>query len=510
MDRLEATPIPGTAGAANPCFSPDGKWVLFYADNKLKKVSREGGEPQVVCDGNWGGASWGPDDTIIFTRDYNTGLWRVPSGGGAPEMLTSPDLSKGELGHLWPQILPDGKSVLFTAFSTPLEKARIVVLSLETQKQQVLVEGGIFARYVSTGHLVYARGKSMMAVPFDLAGLKVTGPPVSVLEDIPAHSSNGNSQFGISENGVLAYVPASAWATDRLLVSVDRQGVARPLTDRLRAYADPRLSPDGRRLAVTIGDNNRSSDVWIYELDRDVLTRMTSGPTAEFNPIWTPDGKRLIFSLENPVYNLYWKAADGSGAEEPLAISGNDKYPLSVSPDGKTLTFGENNPETRYDVWVLPLEGERQPKPFLQTPYMEHRPAFSPDGHWLAYQSNQSGRDEIYVQAYPGPGAKVQVSIDGGTEPLWARNGRELLYRSGRKLFAVPVTKNSPEFVAGKPVELFEGPYSSDLYRPGYDITPDGQRFIMVKVPEGSAPRQINVIVNWFEELRRRASNDKK
>ena len=215
MDRPEVTPIPGTAGAANPCFSPDGEWVLFNADNKLKKVSLDGGEPQVVCDANWGGASWGRDDKIVFTRDYNSGLWRVPAAGGTPEMLTSPDLSKAELGHLWPQILPDGKSVLFTAFSTPMEKASIAVLSLETRKQQVLIEGGIFGRYVSTGHLVYARGKSMMSVPFDLAALKVTGPPVLVLEDVPAHSSNGNSQFGISENGVLAYVPASAWGTDR-------------------------------------------------------------------------------------------------------------------------------------------------------------------------------------------------------------------------------------------------------------------------------------------------------
>ncbi len=208
MDRPEVKPIPGTAGAANPCFSPDGKWVLFYADNKLKKVSLDGGEPQVVCDANWGGASWGPGDTIVFTRDYNTGLWRVPAAGGAPVELTSPDLPKGELGHLWPQILPDGKSVLFTAFSTPMEKARIVVISLETKKQQVLIEGGIFARYVSSGHLVYARGKTMMAVPFDLGSLKVTGPAVSVLEDVPAHSSNGNSQFGISTEALPGW-PAS-------------------------------------------------------------------------------------------------------------------------------------------------------------------------------------------------------------------------------------------------------------------------------------------------------------
>jgi serine/threonine-protein kinase len=510
MDRPEVTPIPGTVGAANPCFSPDGKWVLFYADNKLKKVSLAGGEPQVVCDGDWGGASWGPGDTIIFARNYNTGLFRVPATGGTPEELTSPDMTKGELGHLWPQILPDGKSVLFTALSAPMEKARIVVLSLETRKQRVLIEGGVFARYVATGHLVYARGKTMMAMPFDLASLKVTGPAVSVLEDVPAHSSNGNSQFAISESGLLAYVPASGWATDRMLVSVDRQGVGQPLTDRLKAYAGATLAPDGRRLALVIEDNNKSSDVWVYELDRGVLTRLTSGATAEFNPVWTPDGKRIIFSLENPVYNLFWKAADGGSAEEPLLTGGNDKYPGSVSPDGKVLAFSEQDPETRLDLWVLPLEGERRPKPFLQTPYIEMRPAFSTDGHWLAYQSNQSGRDEVYVQAYPGPGAKVQISTDGGTEPVWGGNGRELFYRNGRKVLAVALIKTSPEFLAGKPVELFEGPYSSDQYRPGYDVTPDGQRFIMVKVPEGSAPRQINVIVNWFDELRSRVSTDKK
>ena len=295
-----------------------------------------------------------------------------------------------------------------------------------------------------------------------------------------------------------------------MLVSVDRQGIERPITDRLKAYANPGLSPDGRRLAITIGDSNRSSDVWVYELERDIMTRLTSGPTAEFDPFWTPAGKRIIFSLESPVYNLFWKAADGSSAEEPLLSSGNDKYPGSVSADGKTLAYAEQHPETRFDLWVLPLEGERQAKPFLLTPYSEYRPYFSPDGHWLAYQSNQSGRYEIYVQAYPGPGAKVQISTEGGTEPIWAGNGRELFYRSGRKILVVPLIKTSPELIAGKPVQLFDGPYSSDAYRRGYDVTPDGQRFIMVMVPEGSAPRQINVIVNWFEELRRRVSPDKK
>ncbi len=509
LDRPEVTPIPSTVGAANPCFSPDGKWVAFNAEGKLKKVSLDGGEPQVLCDAQWGQISWGRDDKIIFTLNYNTGLWRVSASGGTPEKLTSPDLSKGELGHFWPQVLPDGKSVLFTAFSTPIEKARIAVLSLETRQWRVLIEGGIFARYVPTGHLVYARAKTMMAVPFDLASLKVTGPPVAVLEDIPAHSSNGNSQFSISENGVLAYVPASTLTPDRMLVSVDRQGVARPLTDRLKGYFDPRLSPDGRRLAVTIEDSNKSSDVWVYELDRGVLSRLTSGPTLEFSPVWTPDGKHMVFVLERPIYDLFWKAADGSSAEQPLLTSGNDKFPGSVSPDGQVLAFAENHPETRMDLWILPLEGERKPKPFLQTPYLEHSPAFSPDGHWLAYQSNESGRDEIYVQAYPGPGGKVQISTDGGGAPVWARSGRELFYRSGRKLFAVPV-KTSPQFTAEKPVQLFEGPYAWVLYRPGYDVTPDGQHFIMVKIPEGSAPRQINVIVNWFDELRRHASAEKK
>ncbi len=501
MDSFEASPLPGTEGGYNPFFSPDGQWVGFFAGGKLKKVSVEGGSPLVLADARWGHGSWGADDNIIFTPSYPLGLWRVSAAGGTPEELTTPDVSQHELGHWWPQILPGGKAVLFTSYSTPIEKARIAVLDLETGQKQTLIEGAVFGRYVPTGHLVYVQTETLMAVPFDLARLQVTGPPVPVLEDVPVDTVNGNSQFSISDDGSLVYIPASVVNTNRLLVWVDRKGTARPVTEARRRYMYPKLSPDGRRLALTIVGDSR--DVWVYELARGTLTRLTFGAANEFRPLWTPDGRRLIFVSEQLVFDLYWLPVDGSAPAEPLFTSEYDKHPISLSPDGKILAFVENHPDTRQNIWLLPLEGERRPQPLLRTQFAEMSPAFSPDGRWLAYQSNESGRNEVYVQAYPGPGGKVQVSTGGGTEPVWARNGRELFYRNGDKMMAVQIGIESG-FRAGKPRLLFEGSYEHFPPPPGYDITPDGQRFVMVKTPPESAPRQLNVVLNWFEEVRRR------
>jgi Tol biopolymer transport system component len=342
-----------------------------------------------------------------------------------------------------------------------------------------------------------------MAVPFDLARLKVTGASQPVLEDVPLDATNGNSLFSFSQGGSLVYIPASVVGGDRLLVWVDRDGKSQPVTDMRRRYAHPKLSPDGRRLAVTIQRGNQ--DVWVHETARGTLTRLTFGEGTEKFPLWTPDGRRLIFQSEQPIFDLYSKPADGSVREEALLTSQYDKQPSSFSPDGRVLAYVEANPDTLGDIWLLPLEGERKPQPFLRTQFDEKFPAFSPDGRWLAYQSNESGRTEIYVQEYPGPGAKQQVSIEGGTEPVWARSGRELFYRNGDKMMAVEI-RTSPAFQAAKPHLLFEGEYEHFRNELSFDVTPDGQRFLMVKTPPEFAPRQINVVLNWFDELRRRVA----
>jgi Tol biopolymer transport system component/predicted Ser/Thr protein kinase len=513
IDRFEATPVPGTEGAETPFFSPDGQSVGFFAEGKLKKVSLSGGAPLTLCSAATNrGASWGPDNTIIFTLSPTSGLFEVSAAGGTPKPLTVPDRKKGELAHRWPEILPGGKALLFTLWSGgSFDDARIVLLLRDTGERRVLVEGGAHARYVPSGHLVYARAGGLVAVPFDLKRLEVTGSPVSILEGVSMNPAFGWAQFSASADGSLAYVPGGSSVSERTLHWVDRKGTARPLPAPPRAYLSSRLSPDGQRLAV----GSEVTGVWLYDLARGTLTRLTETFGALSLPIWTPDGKHVTFrSMVSSSLNLHWMPADGSRAAERLTTSENMQSPGSWSPDGQVLAFSENDPTTGWDVWVLKLEGERKPRPFLQTPFNEGAPMFSPDGRWLAYQSDESGRQEIYVRPFPGPGGRSQISTEGGTEPMWARNGRELFYRSGDKMMAAAI-ETKPVFAATKPKLLFEGHYErgffSASFQPNYDVSPDGQRFLMIKASEQeSAVTQVNVVLNWSDEVRRLAPAGKR
>jgi eukaryotic-like serine/threonine-protein kinase len=514
IDRLEVSAIPGTQGAEGPFFSPDGRSVGFFAEGKLKKVSLSGGAPFTLCSAPTNrGASWGTDDTIVFAPYPNSGLFRVSATGGTPKALTILDHNKGEFSHRWPQILPGGRGVLFTIWTgASFDEARIGLLSLETGAQRILVEEGTYARYIPTGQLVYARAGGLLAVAFDLKRLEVTGPPVSVLEDVRMFPGTGAVDFSASAEGSLAYVPGGARVGNRTLVWVDREGASQPLSAPPRAYTDPRLSPDGQRVAFGIQGTN--SGVWLYELARGTLTRSIESGDNTF-PIWTPDGKHLTFtSRSTPTgsLNLYWISVDGSGAAESLAMSENAQVPGSWSPDGQVLAFSEENPTTGWDIWVLRLGGDRQRQPLLQTPSNEQAPMFSPDGRWLAYQSDESGRDEVYVRAFPDSAGRSQVSTDGGSGPVWGRNGRELFYQNGDKMMAAAVQTQKSTFVAARPKLLFEGHYETDVYPSyaNYDVGLDGQRFLMIKTSEEErAATQINVVLNWFEELKRRVPTGK-
>jgi Tol biopolymer transport system component len=505
MDSLESKPIPGTEGSLNPFFSPDGQWIGFFSVGKLRKVSVSGGAAIPLGDAGFPlGASWGSRGTITFAPTNGSVLQQVSEAGGNPQPLTR--FEKGEVGHLWPEFLPGGKAVLFAGAGSG--DTRVAVQSVETGERRNLIPEGTEPRYAPSGHLVYAQGESLMAAPFDPQRLKVTGAAVPVVEGVLQSTTfTGAAQYSFSATGSLAYVSGGIQGTQSRLVWVSRNGAEQPLAAPAHAYDTPRISPDGRQIAVSI-----DKQIWRYDLARETPTRFTFEGSANGTPVWTPDGKRIAFqSNKEGQIKVFWQLADGSGGLERLTTGEYIQAPHSWSPDGRLLAFIEVNPTTGIDIWVLRLS-DRKAQPFLQTRFNEGGPRFSPDGRWLAYVSDESGRNEIYVQPYPGPGGKWQISTDGGTEPVWNPNGRELFYRSGDRMMALDIA-TQPGFTAGKPRMLFEGRYESvPIPIANYDVSPDGQRFLMLKPSAAAeaAPTQINVVLNWFEELKQKVPTGKK
>ena len=527
IDQLEATPIGGTEGTAetagrNPFFSPDGQWIGFWQEGQLKKISAIGGASVVLCAAqNPFGASWASDNTILYGQgDQGAGgIWRVSGDGGKPEYLV-----KLEADHVaqGPQMLPGGRAILFTlARRSDWDTAQIVVQSLDTGRRHVVVTRGTDARYVPTGHLVYALGGTVFAVAFDVTTLAVTAGAVPLVEDVA--QQNVAAHFAISSQGALVYVPRDAvrgGRPQRRLVWVDRQGREDPINAPPRAYFYPRLSPDGTRVAFDVRD--QESDIWIWDLARETLTRLTLGATFEQYGVWTPDGRAVIFSSSqfggpSAPRSLFRQASDGTGTVEQLTQGAVAQFASAVTPDGTAVIFREETPPRKLgtrpgsDLLLVPLGGDHRPRPLLRTAFDELNAEVSPDGHWLAYQSNESGRHEIYVRPFPNVDAgRRQISTSGGTQPLWARNGRELFYVSMGALMRVPLTIGST-IEAGTPTKLLDAPdrlSSPSALGRMYDVSPDGRRFLMIKEsstsdePAGLA--RIIFVQNWFEELKRR------
>ncbi len=509
IDQLDARVIPGTDGAFEPFFSPDGSSVGFFTSlprPSLRKVQLVDGVVRTVAEGVNAlpvGGSWGPDDTIVIAiAGDDGGLYSVPAAGGEPRLLLAPDPDKGERQLRWPEILPRGEAIVFTILTGgAIDEARIEVLVPETGEQKLLVDGGSHAHYVPTGHLVYGQVGTLLAVPFDLDRLEVTGDPVPVQEDVMT-KSGGAANFAVSGDGSLIYVPGSGTAApEATLVWVDREGRATPVTEDRGRWVYPRVAPDGTRVAVTEGPAG-SEDVWILDTERGTRTRLTVDEARDLIPVWAPDGTRVAFRSERGGGgNLYWKQADGSSEAQLLLTSDVLKSPTAWSPDGQVLLFYEvGGPR---DIFTLPLDGDRTPSPWRVTTFDEHGATFSPDGRWIVYASDESGRDEVYVQPYPGPGERTTVSTTGGDEPVWSGDGREIFYRNGDEMMVVDV-ETQPTFTAGRPTVLFEGRY---LPMPGnsgsrnYDVAPDGQRLVMVQGEESSTLSEFHVVLNWFEEL---------
>jgi serine/threonine protein kinase/Tol biopolymer transport system component len=496
LSQFDGRPIPGTEGAYSPFFSPDGRSLGFFSENKLKKVSLQGGEPVTLCEARIPhGGSWGPDDTIVFADSEGVSLSRVSASGGAKEVLPN----KSEDRAFYPQFLPGGKAVLYSINTqyNP-DYGQIVVLSLATGERRIVLEGGTNPRYSASGHVVFARAGAILAAPFDLSRLEVTGPAVTLIEGLRIEEW-GAAQFALSADGTLVYVSGGpAWIGK--LTWVDHQGISKPLAAPAQAYGPVSLSPDGQRLAVPIAGS--TSDVWVYELSRGTFTRLTV-EGSNYRPLWTPDGRRVVYyRISGPnQFQMVWQLADGSDVAEVLTTS-KSSLPGSWSPDGKIIAFQIYSPDTGFDLWMLPMEGDRKPSLWLKTKFNEWGPVFSRDGKWIAYVSDESGQYEVYVRPYAGPGGKRQISTTGGEEVLWSRDGRSLYYREGLKWLSVAV-QTQPEFRAEAPKVMFEGPY---LNVPGvsYDVAPDGQHFIMIEENQKQAPTtQLNVVLNWFEELKR-------
>jgi len=516
LDQPQATELPGTEGAYAPFFSPDGQWVAFFVGGKLKKVSVAGGAAIILCNAPLGvGGSWGQDGTIIAALNQTGGLFRVPAGGGAPAPLTELDREHAEVTHRWPQVLPGGKTVLFTAHTRNVggfDDASIEVMSLGDRHKKTLLRGASDARYVPSGHLLYANRGTLFAVPFDLGALEVRGAPTLVLNQVAYSTITGGAGFDASQNGTLVYVSARGGSVTVQWLESD--GKTRALVPKPGDYGRPSISPDGGRLAMEVMDGS-SQDIWVYDLGRDTMTRMTFDGKVNQGPTWSPDGRYIVFGDRE---GLSWTRADGAGKPQSLVRTKSPTtFPWSFTPDGKRLAYNElDTAETGNDLWTLPLESDGaglragKPEAYLQTPFDKRHPSFSADGRWLAYASNESGDFQVYVRAFPDKGGQWQISSAGGAYPMWSRSGRQLFFESlENRIMVAGYTVQGDSFVPDKPRLWSDKALVNTVNSSkNVDLAPDGKRIVAVMPAEGPEAQQsrnhLVFLENFFDELRRR------
>ena len=496
LDQFEASPITGTEIPYGPFFSPDGESVAFAAFGNLKKVSIRGGAPFTICSlpATLRGGSWSDDDFIYFAVSGGP-IQRVLAAGGTPEPVTQ--LRADERNHRWPQVLPGGKAILYTAWmDTGFDTAIIYAESLATHERQIVARGGSDGRYVASGHVIYTRPEGLLAVPFDLKTLRATGSARPVVERVATNTSTGLGRFGVSTNGLLVYEPGAGAMADATLVWVDRKGAETAVRPDRARYQSVRLSPDGKLIAMGIADANGSEQVWVLDPAHGTPPAKRTFEGTSSLPVWTPDGARLTYmsARADGTSNVYWRAADGSGTEERLTTDkSRTQWPNSWSGDGKVLTLEEVGGGLAY----LTMDPKAARHPLLESGWNKDTPRITWDGKWLAYASAENGALEIVVQPFPALDAKYLVSTGGGTAPRWSRDGRQLFYWAPPgKIMAVSVT-TTPSFSWSKPTMVFEGAYDSD-----FDVTADGNRFLMIKGSEQNrGATDFNAIVNWFQDL---------
>jgi len=496
LNAVAAHPLAGTEGTKRVFWSPDSRYLGFIADGKLQKIDVTGGPPQKICDAPTGAdGAWSPDGVILFDGTGADPIYRVPASGGIPAVLVKPETARKETQIGWPEVLPDGRHFLYMAIGNRVADSTYRIASLDGKENRPFAPAQSAITYVEPGYLLYLRERTLVAQPFDAKALKTTGEPIPIAEQVGTDSV-GLARFSISREGTLAY--RTGEVNDRL-VWVDRAGKELETLGEPGQYHNPALSPDGTRLAFEADDpRTGKTDIWIRDLTRGVNSRFTFGSGNALVPAWSPDGRRVAYTVVN---DLFEKPADGQGAETPLAKSDALKIVDDYSPDGRQIAFISRGKDTTFDIWLVPTGGDRKPVPWLKTSFFEGNAAFSPDGRFLAYQSNESGRMEIYVQSFPGPGGKWQVSTAGGTEPRWRGDGKELFYRSAdQKLMAVDV-QTGATFQAGIPKPLFSVLLDAQIGRAHYLASRDGQRFLLVATPSRDTMTPTTVVLNWLAEL---------
>ncbi len=513
-DDTEVKLLPGTEGASGPSFSPDGNWLAFVADFTLKKASLDGPVTALGKVRDVRGLSWAGNDSLIYTSHVSEHLSQISVNGGEPRQVSKLDESKGERSHRWPQVLPGAKAVLFTVgtLNSPddYEQANIEAVVLATGERRSLLQGASMARYIPTGHLVFARGGSLYAVGFNADSLTTHGTPFTVLQGVAGDQTTGMAHFSISDDGTLAYIPGSPGANLRQLFWADRGGTLQPVNIPAAQYNDIRVSPDGSRVALLIGSSG-SGDVWVFDIARETSTRLTFD-TVNASPVWSSDGKSIFYTAIDPAgtrSTVLRKPADGSREAEVVVSLASTAYIKAIEPDGSSAIIDYQVNTNLGNIVQLRLEQGSQISGMVSTPFHEYGAALSPDGRWLAYQSNESGRPEIYVRDLSESGGRWQISTAGGEEPRWSPDARELYFRNNDLFMSVAIQAR-PAFQAATPKNLFGGIYNlRSNTSVSYDVNPKGDRFLMIR-PAGdiTAQAQVRVVLNWFDELRRLASTN--
>jgi eukaryotic-like serine/threonine-protein kinase len=505
IDAMAPQPLPGTEDATYPFWSPDSRFIAFFASGQLKKIDVAGGSPQTICEATNGrGGAWNRAGVIIFSQRISAGLVQVSSAGGSPTPLTTLDASKGEQSHRFPHFLPDGRHFLFLTLTKSSEDSGVYVGDLESKSIVRVISADSEAWY-GAGHLVFGRKNTLFAQPFDPVRASLGGgEPTPIAEQISDAPNTGGLSYSLSETGVLTYVGGAQSAIGQL-TWMDRTGKTLGTFGPPALVASPSLSPDGSRVSMEITQNS-NTDIWFGDVPRGLMARATFDPASDSNAVWSPRGDRIAFTSERGSRgfgDLYMRLASGAGRDELVLSTPAAKFPFAWTPDGSTILYLEAATKGT-ELWGVPVAGERKPFPYLQNGFNLTNPQLSPDGRWVAYASNESGRNEIYVQSFPTPSAKAQVSLEGGNQPRWRRDMKELFYMAAdRRLMAVPIAAGAA-LQPGPPVALFETHLLDTTLTllPQYDVSPDGQRFLL-NVAKETAAVPVTVVLNWPSSLRR-------